>query len=204
MTGLCMAVVLLCSGVATYSPALVSVHLAQFLGILLIVPALLAYGSPLALWLSEPAREVPSLVRPLVDPLAGATLVCALVLLTFRTPLVELSLRHPWVHLLLLGVAAVAGTIFLTPLLCRPDAAPGDRQWEHGLGVVGVAACLGLLAYQLRYGDDLLAGWWFLELGWRWADPAADQRLGGAVVAAAALLILLVWPVAALASRATR
>ncbi len=47
--------------------------------------------------------------------------------------------------------------------------------------------CLGLLAYQLTYGDQLLAAAWFLELRWGWVDPVADQRLAGGLTAVAAL-----------------
>jgi cytochrome c oxidase assembly factor CtaG/putative copper export protein len=200
LTGLALLVVLVCSGVATYAPALVSVHLVQFLAVLLVVPALLALGSPLTLWRALHGGAVPRLVEAVTDPLAGAALVCALVLATFRTPLVELSLSRPWVHLLLLGLAVLAGTAFLTPLL-GGHPSRGSRPTDAGLAVIGVAACLALLAYQLRYGDLLLAGWWFLDLNWQWADPVADQRLGGLVAAGAALFTLLLWPASRLAAR---
>jgi cytochrome c oxidase assembly factor CtaG/putative copper export protein len=204
LSGLGAAVALLCSGVATYSPALVSVHLAQFLGLLLLVPALLAAGSPVALWAAVTDREPPRPVRSVTDPLAGAALVCALVLGTFRTPLVAESVQSPWLHLLLLGLAVLAGTAFLTPLLGRDRRGRRQGSVECVLGLVATAGCLGLLAYQLRYGDHLLAGRYFLDLGWWWADPVADQRLAGAVAAGAALFVVLLLPLAALGARPRR
>ena len=48
-----------------------------------------------------------------------------------------------------------------------------------------------MLAVQLRYGDQPLGAVWFLELRWSWVGPVAGQRLGGALVAVAAAVMLV-------------
>ncbi len=199
VAGLALALVDLCSGVATYAPAMVSVQVTQLLVAMLLVPALLVLAAPCTLWrrLDElrgtdgALRWVRSpAVRALTGPLGGAVLASAFLLLLYRTPLIELSLRSTWTHLLVLAVAVGAGLVVLGPLLGTGPAARPHAPREHAACLVGVVATLTLLAVQLRYGDRLLAGKWFLELRWGWVDPVQDQRLAGAVMAAAALALL--------------
>jgi putative copper resistance protein D len=194
--GLLVALVDLCSGVATYAPALVSVQLGQLLVALLAVPALLAAGAPLTLWgLTStvrgrgrcPSARLERAIRCASSPVVGAALVSALLLGLYRTPLIELSLRSLWVHLIVLALAMVAGGVLWWPVL-GIDPVPDPRGLaERAACVTAVVACLLLLGAQLGLGDRLMAGDWFLELRWGWADPVADQRLGGllAMVAAA-------------------
>ncbi len=194
--GLALALVDLCSGVATYAPALVSVQLGQLLVALLAVPALLAAGAPLTLWrLARTAPTRPawtSTAHVLSSPVVGAALVCTLLLGLYRTPLIEVSLRSLWVHLLVQALAVTAGTALWVPVLGVDPVLRPRALTERAACVAAVVGCLLLLAAQLRLGDRLLAGDWFLTLGWGWVDPVADQRLGGLVAAAAALGTLTV------------
>lgn len=206
VAGLLLALVALCSGVATYAPAMVSVQIAQLLVALLPVPALLLLGAPLTLWLRvrrlETQRDVPAVLqsaplRTLANPVVGATLVSALLLGVYRTPVIEVSLRSSWMHLLVLALAVVSGLVLLWSVL-GVDPVPTPRSFaESACCLMAVVGCLALLAAQLRHGDRLLAGDWFRELRWGWVDPVADQRLGGAIIAAAAvgtLFLLVVAP----------
>ncbi len=200
--GLFLAVLTLCSGTATYAPAMISVQIAQLLAALLVVPLFLTCGAPLALWLQvrdvrtganvagEPVAT--GWVRLASDAATGAALVCVLLLALYRSPLIELSLRSPWVHLLTLVAAVVAGTLMMGPLLGLDPAARARSGIEPATAVVASAGCLGLLAVQLGRGDRLLAGEWFLELRWGWVDPVADQRLGAAFMGVAAVTVVLV------------
>jgi cytochrome c oxidase assembly factor CtaG/putative copper export protein len=199
-SGVLVALVDLCSGVATYAPAMVSVQVAQLLVAMLVVPALLLLGAPATLvprvredaWPRVGRRQGASRAeRAVGHPLAGAAVSCALVLAVYRTPLIELSQRSFWLHMLVLAVAVVSGVLLLWPVMGADGADGPARLGEWDWGIVGLASCLALLAVQLRYGDRLMAGEWFLELRWSWVDPVADQRVAGAVVALAAACVLL-------------
>lgn len=200
VAGLLLALVDLCSGVATYASAMVSVQIAQFLVALLFVPLLLALGAPLTLWLrvrhletegQPPAVLQSRALRAFASPVVSAMAVCALLLGLYRTPLIEVSLRSFWMHLFVLGLAVVLGLVFLWPVLAV-DPVPAPTGFiERASCLAAVLGCLLLLAHELRRSDRLLAGEWFLELRWGWVDPAADQRLGGALVVAAATAMLV-------------
>lgn len=204
VAGLLVALVDLCSGVATYAPAMVSMQLIQFLVALVVVPLLLMLGAPLTLLLQvgRTERHALALLQSrvgalLANPATGATAVFVLLLGVYRTSFIELSLRSFWVHLLVLVLALVSGLILMWPALAI-DPLPRLRSLGDRAGSVAtVIASLLLLAAQLRFGDRLLAGRWFLELRWGWVDPVADQRFAGAVVALVAVATVLVMAVAA-------
>ncbi|MBS2936369.1 cytochrome c oxidase assembly protein [Nocardioides sp. J2M5] len=178
-----LAVLVLCSGLATYAPAMLSVQVLQLLLMLLVVPAVVVRAAPARLW------------RRPVDPVAGAVAVGGLLVLVYRTPLLEVSQRSHWVHLTLLLAATAAGTYHLSAL--APHGGGGEQAPRQAAGSAArlapllPAACLGVLGAQLLLGDRLVAGRWFLELRWGWVDAAADQRLAGllALVATAGLLL---------------
>jgi putative copper resistance protein D len=208
--GAAVVVLALCGGLATYAPAMVSAQVGQFLLMLVVAPALLALGAPLSLWVqacrlqadADDTDPVPRVLRGraakvLAGPTTGLVLVPALVFLVYRTPFIEASLRGFWLHLLVNVVALVLGSVLLWPVL-GADPVPRVRGTvERILPLLAVAASLALLAAQLRYGDRLLAGRWFLELSWRWIDPVADQRRAGDLAAGAVVLL----PLLALAVR---
>lgn len=208
--GLAVALVDLCSGVAAYAPALVSVQVGQLLVATLVVPALLVLGAPVTLWKrvgtlrgnDAATRLVRSpAVSALTTPVSGAALASAFLLTVYRTPLIEVSLSSFWVHLLVLGVGTAVGLLALWPLLGVDAVASSPRAVERLACLVVLVGCLALLAVQLRHGDRLLAGRWFLELRWGWVDPVADQRLAGLVVGGVALLLILLVGAASAAAR---
>ncbi|WP_457205055.1 cytochrome c oxidase assembly protein [Nocardioides sp. P5_C9_2] len=185
--GIAVALVDLCSGVATYAPAVLSVQVSQLLVALLVVPTLLLLGAPTTLW-SRAGGRAPRLAA---SPITGAVAGSGLLLVVYRTPLIEASQRSYWLHLLVLLLAIVAGLLLLRPALDADDGHSPDGADELQWCLVAVAGCLAWLAAQLRYGDRLLAADWFLELRWGWVDPVDDQRLAGAVVAGAACAVLV-------------
>jgi putative copper resistance protein D len=190
-SGLVLALLSLCSGAATYAPALVSVQVAQLLVLLLAVPLLLLLGRPLTLWQLVRGRPLPGAARPLCAPFTGAAVVVVLLVGLYRTPLIELSLRSYTVHLVVLAAALGAGILLLWPVLgADPVPQPRSRA-ERAFCLVVVAGVLVTLAAQLVLGDRLLAGAWFLELRWGWVDPVADQRLAGLLIAGTAVGVLL-------------
>lgn len=183
-----VAVVALCSGLATYAPAMLSVQVAQLLLLLLVVPVLVARAAPSGLR-RRPGSAAPDATAP--DPVLGAVAVGALLVLVYRTPLLELTQRSHWLHLVLLLLAVVAGTLHVRALV---PPVGGGGEATHAPARVPLAAlvpagCLAVLGAQLLLGDRLVAGRWFLELRWGWVDPAADQRLAGALALGAAALL---------------
>lgn len=203
----------LCGGLSTYAPAMVSAQVGQFVVMLVGAPALLVLGAPLSLWLRVrrvlPGRvEAGDLVAPavlhgrtarvLADPTTGLLLVTVLVFVVYRTAFIEASLRSFWLHLLVNVLALLVGMVLLWPVLGADPVPYGRGPAERLVPLLAVAVSLALLAAQLRYGDQLLAGQWFLELRWRWIDPVEDQRRAGALAAGAVALLV---PLLALALR---
>lgn len=204
VAGLALMLIDLCSGVATFAPAMVSVQVGQLLVALLLAPLLMAHGDPHLLW--RIAREpAPPLAGPPPDvhgrahdhlearlevpsPVAGATLVCLVLVAVYRTPLAEASLRSHWVSLPVLVAATACGLALWTSVRhCFASRRLASRAtWS----LVAVASCLALLAAQLGGGDRLLAATWFGGLGWSWVDPVADQQVAALLMGLAATSLL--------------
>jgi len=111
-----------------------------------------------------------------------------LVLVLYRTPLFELALRSPWVHLLVNLLTLVIGVLVVRPVA---DPLPSERAGaDRALPLVAVTVTLTLLALQLGWSDELLAGRWFLEINWPSIDPLADQRLGALLVAGTTAVVV--------------
>ena len=82
-------------------------------------------------------------------------------------------------HLLVLVLAVVAGFALLCPVLAV-DRLPSSAGVAARVGSLGaVVGCLGILAVQLRFGDRLLAGRWFLELRWDGSIPPQTSASAG-------------------------
>lgn len=206
LAGAATAGAALCSALATYAPLLLSVHLAQQLLLLLVVPPLLLMGRPVVLLRDATGREPPTAARRLLaaSP-TGALAACVLLTVVHRTPVMSLSLGSPWWHLVVVALTLTSGLVLWWPVLGaeHPERRP-VAEWAGWL--LPVVACLGVLALQLRDADDLLASAWFLELRLGWVEPAADQRLAGALAGLAALAVACVAAAAVVAatSRASR
>lgn len=194
VTGLALALLVLCSGVAAYASVLLSVYVAQLLVLLLLVPGLLLLGRPATLFRVTHGRDLPAPFRRALDrPALGAVAACLLITVVFHTPVGALSLGSPWWHLLVLTAAVASGTALWWPVLA--DEAPvgstagstaGQQAGQQAGWLLTVAACLALLALQLLWGNQLFAAEWFLELRLGWADPVDDQHRAGVVAAVAA------------------
>ncbi len=192
--GLALLLLDLCSGVATFAPAMVSVQVGQLLAALLLAPLLLAHGDPHVLWrtVREPAAPPtgpdPADQLHVPSPVTGATLVCLVLVAVYRTPLSEASLRSHWVSLPILAAATASGLVLWTAV--RHCSAVRRLVSRTTWSLAAVASCLAVLAAQLGGGDRLLAATWFGELGWSWVDPGADQEVAALVMGVAAASVL--------------
>lgn len=190
-----VAVVVLCGGPAVYSTALVSAQVTQLLTMLLIVPALVQLSAPLTLATAvrtgRTGAQVPRLQRAptgaalaLANPVNGLALVAVLLFALYGTPLLELSLRSPTLHLSANVAAFAAGTVLLWPMLGL-DAPPARRPLRERAGwLLAALAVLAVVARRLASDGGLLAAGWFSELDLRWVDLAADQQRAALVVGA--------------------
>ena len=176
-----LALLALCSGVATYAPAMLSMQVVQLLVMVLAVPALVARSAPRQLT----SRPGPG--GPWADLVAGGVAVGVLIVLVYRTPLIEWSQQSHWTHLLVLLAGSVAGFSYVDAL--RGARASGSSGALDRVGILVPVVCLAALALQLLLGERLLAAEWFLELRWSWVDPVVDQRRAGLAAAVATLVL---------------
>ncbi|HEY5197053.1 MAG TPA: cytochrome c oxidase assembly protein [Solirubrobacteraceae bacterium] len=199
LAGLATIALALESGLDGYAEDLLSIHMVQHLLLILVAPPLLLAGAPITLALRAlaPARRraLATLLRGRViaaisHPAAGLLAIGTVMLCTHLTPLFELALTHPAVHvaehILYLG----SGLLFWAVLI-----APGPRVRRlDGLGEV-VYMLLGMPLMSVvgviletdgspRYAE-------YLESASRLGVSAlADQRLAGALMWVAGTIVM--------------
>ena len=183
-------------GLGAYSGALFSAEVARLLTMALVVPALLTCGAPFTL-VGRIGGTSPgsSRLARWVSPVNGVTLLVVVLAAALMTPLLEVSLRNPVLHLALAGVALAAGFLFAWPLLGVDDP-PGRRQdTGDGALLVGVLAVLLLVqGAHIWTSSTLFADQWFGRLNWSWGNPRADQKIAGLVAAGFGVALLVAAP----------
>lgn len=186
--GLLIVLAATCGGLARYSPALFSGHVAQHLALTLVapVPLLLAAPAELALTALRPAsgavgRSPRDLLAALLDSRAvrwagHPPVALALVVLTlygfYTTPLFEASLRNRSLHSLAMAVFLLTGVFFVRAVI-------GGARWLP----------LALAFFHLSFGYAFLtaatvfAEDWYTALALVWAPPPEqDQQSAGLLV----------------------
>ena len=179
------------SGLAAYDDVLLSVHMVQHMVLAMISPIFLALGAPVTLALRtlpvRPRRTVVAALhsraaRILAFPLVSYVLFVANPFVLYFTGLYRLTLAHTWLHELVHVHFLATGCLFFWPLIGL-DPLPG--RWPYpGRALLMLLstpfhAVLGLTIMQSR---ELIAGDWYPSLHLSWADPYADQVLGGGIL----------------------
>jgi putative membrane protein len=179
------------SGIGRYEDTLLSVHMIQHMVLAMLAPIFLALGAPVTLALRTlPVRPRRALVRLLHSraarvlsfPLVAYALFVVNPFALYFTGLYRLTLEHTWLHNLVHVHFVLTGCLFFWPLLGL-DPLPG--RWPYpGRALLMVLstpfhAVLGLTIMQSR---DLIGGDWYPSLHLSWADPHADQVLGGGIL----------------------
>lgn len=200
-----VAILATSGGLAAYSTATFSVQVAQFLALFLAVPVLVCLSAPVrltvnALGLVDAETRRPMGVaaavlssRPvtwLTDPVNALIVATLSLFALYSTPLLELSLRSVAVHF------AVNLAFLILGLLCwwsilgvdsSIESKPsGYRRWA----LLGFVVLLAGVAARIYFSDILLAGAWFSDLNWTWADEATEQRRGAMLMWAAAAMLM--------------
>jgi putative membrane protein len=157
----------------------------------MISPIFLALGAPVTLALRTlPARPRRGLVallhsrvaRVLAFPLVAYVLFVANPFVLYFTGLYRQTLEHAWLHEWVHAHFILTGCLFFWPLVGL-DPLPG--RWPYpGRALLMLLstpfhAVLGLTIMQSR---ELLGGDWYPSLHLSWADPHADQVLGGGIL----------------------
>lgn len=190
-----VASVALGGGVASYPVSLLSVHLAQYLALALVIPALVTLGAPLALARLARDPDAPPPPGPgrvtlaLANPVNGFVALVVLTALLYATPLLASSLASAPAHLASSAAALAVGTAFWWPVLAADDV-PGRAPVRERAGlVVGVLVFLSAFAVALAVRDSLFAVWWFAGTGPDGVGPAVDRVRASAVVWGFVLLV---------------
>jgi cytochrome c oxidase assembly factor CtaG/putative copper export protein len=203
-----IALVATSGGLATYSTATFSLLVAQFLVLLVVVPALVSLSAPVTLAATAvrpgsgpEATQVPFPLRTpaaswLLDPLNTLIVATVMVFGLYATPLLTASLRSAPLHLAVNLATLAVGCLLWSAVLARDPLTPARARAYRLWVLIGFLALLGGIAARIYASDVLLAGDWFTDLDWRWVEVPQDQRLGaalmvGAVVVLGPLLALL-------------
>lgn len=111
LAGLAVTTLAVGGGVNAYADTLFSIHMLQHLLLIMVAPAFLVLGRPLAL---GPARG--RVLRAVTHPVTGFAAYTAVVVGTHLTPFQQQALEHPWLHGLEEFLYLVAGFLLLLPV----------------------------------------------------------------------------------------
>ncbi|MFI5261678.1 MAG: cytochrome c oxidase assembly protein [Candidatus Limnocylindrales bacterium] len=200
--GLAVLAIALCSSIDVYSGVLFSVHMVQHMLLVFLVAPLLCLGAPVTLLLRVATPEQRTrrilpilhsrLLTTLTHPLVDWLLFTAVMWGAHFSPLFELALENPWVHIAEHALFLLVGFLFWWPVI---GADPGPRPMAYPTRVGYVLlqmpqnAFLGLTLFtatQLLYP-------YYGTVGLAWLpDPLVDQHLGGGLMWVAGDLMFLV------------
>jgi putative copper resistance protein D len=179
------------TGLAAYDDLLLSAHMVQHMVLSMLAPIFLALGAPVTLALRTlrrgPRRVLLAVLhsrvaRVLTFPLFAYGLFVVTPFVLYFSGLYRLSMRYDVVHELVHLHFLAVGCLFFWPLL-GVDPLPGRWPYPARALLMFLSTpfhtVLGLTVMQ---SHDLVGGDWYPSLHLPWADPAADQRLAGAIL----------------------
>jgi putative copper resistance protein D len=201
LAGLAAILIALTSAIDIYAEDLLGVHMVQHLLLAMVAPPLLAIGAPVTLLLriASPAVRhrviLPLLhsraVRLLASPFVAWPLFAITMWLTHFSPLYNLALEDPVVHLAEHLVFLGTGVLFWWPVVA---ADPVPQRMDFGARVaylvlhMPVNAAVGLAIYFAP--SVLYAHYATLQRPWG-PDAFTDQQVGGLLMWGAGDLLLL-------------
>jgi cytochrome c oxidase assembly factor CtaG len=112
-TALVVLVIAVDSSVDAYSHMLFSMHMAQHLLLIMVVPVLLVLGHPLELT----RRATSTRFAVFAPPLLGLAVYTVVLVGTHLTPFMQVMLDHPWVHGAEQALYLISGYFLLLPLV---------------------------------------------------------------------------------------
>jgi putative copper resistance protein D len=201
LAGLAAILIALTSVIDVYAEDLLSVHMVQHLLLAMVAPPLLAIGAPVTLLLRIASPEVrhrlilPVLhskaVRLVASPFVAWPLFAITMWLTHFSPLYNMALEDPVVHLAEHLVFLGTGVLFWWPVVAA-DPVPQRLGFGARLAYLAlhmpVNAAVGLAIYFAP--SVLYAHYATLQRMWG-PDALTDQQVGGLLMWAAGDLLLL-------------
>lgn len=191
LAGLAVVATALMSGIDAYADDLLSVHMVEHMLLMMVAPVLIAWSAPVRLALAASRRRGRHAIAALLHhravalamrPAFGATLLCAVILITYLTSLFELSLREGTVHVLEHAAFFWSGILCFAPLVAadplpRPPGALARLGWLMFVmtAMVAVGAVLSFES-SVRY-PSYLAPARALHI-----SALADQQLAGVIM----------------------
>jgi putative membrane protein len=192
LSGLVVLALALMSGIDRYADELLSIHVAQHLLLILLAPALLLWGAPVALVLQAARKRATRQaigatlhrrwVRLVVHPAFGFAVFTAVVLCAHLTGLYELALRDPLLHYgehaayLWSGLLLLVSLVGSNPIPIRLGGMARFTWLMAAMTVMAVPAGLFLFAGHPLYRAYVAPA---LELH---RSALADQRAAGVVM----------------------
>ena len=196
------------SGLARYDTAAFSVHASQHLLLAMVAPPLLALGAPLTLALQASRRATKRALlsvlrspplRALTHPLVAWALFTASLYGLYFSPLFQLSLTQPRVHVATHAHFVAVGALFWWVVV---GLDPAPRRLSHPARMLYVFLMLpfhAFLGIAVLSSTELLAPALAGAAAWG-GVPLADQRTGGGILWAAGDLIAVISLLALMAS----
>jgi putative membrane protein len=189
--GLSVVALALASPIDAYAEVSFSVHMAQHLLLTLLAPPLLALGAPIALalrstrpptakLLSRLLRSVPVVV--LSDPVVGWVLFVGVAFVIHLTPLFDLALRSPGVHVLEHSLWLAAAIVYWWPIVGRDPTAHPMGYPVRLLSLFLAMPAMSFLALAIYSAPaPLYDGYASLPAPWG-PSALADQRAGATMM----------------------
>lgn len=203
-----LGTVVLTGGVATYAPALFSAHMVQHMTLTMLVPILLAMSAPITLALRAlPARGRSGgrgprewillllhsrIARVLTHPVVALSLYILTLYGFYFSPLFETAMRSHAAHLVMHAHFLLVGSLYFWPIIGldpMPRRLPPMGRMLMLFASIPFHAFFGVIVMS---SSTLIGGSWYRALALPWADPIADQNLGGGIAWAAAEIPTLI------------
>ncbi|MGW5359652.1 cytochrome c oxidase assembly protein [Actinopolymorpha pittospori] len=215
--GVAVVVFVLCSGVATYAPAMFSVHMVQHMSLSMLAPILLAMGAPVTLALralpavrregsggpgeragDRGAREWilvllhSRIVRVLTHPVVALAIYVVNLYAFYFSPLLGAAMRNHTGHLLMSVHFLLVGSLYFWPIIGldpMPRLLPPLGRMLMLFASMPFHAFFGVI---VMTSTTVIGGDWFSALRLPWIDPLADQNVGGGIAWATAEIPVLI------------
>lgn len=210
LAGCVVMVVVTCSGVGRYAPAMFSVHMGEHMVLSMVVPVLLVVGAPLTLLdaavpVRSPAGPVDWLralfstpvVRGLTHPVVALVLFAGAPFVLYFTGLFDAAVRFHWAHTVIAVVFFVVGVLFVWVVI-GVDPTPRRLPNLARLGMLLAAMpsdtvfAAMLMTSRTVVGNGPAGDDFYQSLALPWVrDLLGDQRVAGLVALVVSEVVLL-------------
>jgi len=191
LAGLAVVATALMSGIDTYADYLLSMHMVEHMLLMMVAPVLIVWSAPVRLALAAGRRRERRAIAAVLHhrgvalatrPGVGATLLCTVMLVTYLTGLLELSLRDQTVHALDHAAFFWSGLLCFAPLVAadplpRPPGALARFGW-----LMVVMTAMVVVGALLSFDGAVRYPYYLAPARALHVSALADQQLAGVVM----------------------